>query len=52
MKANEEKETVEGEVVVPAKSCQGKDEMNLAEFPLCAIADRTDPDQNAASRLV
>src|SRR2546426_799091 len=29
---------------LPPKLPQGKDEMNLAEFPLCCIADRAQPD--------
>lgn len=29
----------------PPKLSQGKDEMNLAEFPISAIAERVDPDQ-------
>ena len=29
----------------PSKLPDGKDEMNLAEFPLCCIADRAQPDQ-------
>lgn len=29
----------------PSKIIQGKDELNLAEFPLSAIADRVEPDQ-------
>lgn len=45
MDAGADSEAVEAEVVVPAKSNQGKDEMNLAEFPLSAISERTDPNQ-------
>ena len=30
---------------IPAKLPDAKDEMNLAEFPLCAIADRLSPGQ-------
>ena len=29
-----------------ARVSDGKDELNLAEFPLCCIADRADPGQN------
>lgn len=45
MDAGEGREVLEAEVVVPAKINQGKDEMNLAEFPLSAISERTDPNQ-------
>ncbi len=30
---------------LPAKVSDHKDEMNLAEFPLCCVADRADPNQ-------
>mgnify|MGYP001195729057 CR=1 FL=1 len=30
---------------LPTRVSEGKDELNLAEFPLCAIADRLDPAQ-------
>jgi hypothetical protein len=33
------------EPLMPQKSGDGKDEMNLAEFPLCALARRLRPDQ-------
>ena len=29
----------------PLKTIDGKDELNLAEFPLCAISDRLPADQ-------
>ena len=30
---------------MPMKACDGRDELNLAEFPLCALAHRLRPDQ-------
>jgi len=29
---------------MPQRSCEAKDEMNLAEFPLCALSHRLKPD--------
>lgn len=34
-----------GPNAMPTKTTDGKDEMNLAEFPLCALAHRLRPDQ-------
>ena len=34
-----------GSELPPPKVIEGKDELNLAEFPLSAIADRLHPDQ-------
>ena len=31
--------------LLPTKVSDGRDELNLAEFPLCAMADRLDPTQ-------
>src|SRR5262245_31285881 len=39
----EKTERIEAEVIAP-KPNDGKDEMNLAEFPLCALAHRLRPD--------
>src|SRR4051794_39656473 len=44
MEAEEPAVQIEPEVL-PTKAIQGKDELNLAEFPLSAIAERTDPSQ-------
>ncbi len=30
--------------VMPQRNCEAKDEMNLAEFPLCALAHRLNPE--------
>lgn len=35
--------------LLPSKVIDGKDELNLAEFPLSAIADRLNPDQKTLS---
>src|SRR5262249_10577990 len=38
-------EPPETETLPAPKISDGKDELNLAEFPLCSIADRLNPDQ-------
>jgi Replication initiator protein A len=46
MERDEEREGVEAEVLgPPERSRQGRDELNLAEFPLSAIAERVNADQ-------
>ena len=46
----EENQAVRNEPdLLPSKVVDGKDELNLAEFPLSAIADRLNPDQKTLS---